>query len=200
MFLGIAGFAAAALLTACTGKTTPPAPPSHPATSPVSATTATKTFSPYNAEGVLTAATSTAASGNCWTTSIALPGATDYRCMAGNQILDPCFAPPHVTAPKTVACFTDPWSPGVLLTLTAALPSPDAATRSTPWALELSDGTHCVAITGTVDQVGDLDLGYSCGGSAEAALVGTAGTAWSVQYRASDDQPLHSVAVSTAWH
>jgi hypothetical protein len=193
------------LLAGCSGDASPaqsPPAPTSPvaATSPVSATTASKTFSPYNSAGDQVAATPTKASGSCWTSSIALPSFTTFRCLAGNSILDPCFAPPHATAPKTVACFTDPWSPGVLLTLTSALPKPDPGTRTSPWALELANGAHCVAVTGTVDQVGELNLGYGCGGIAEAGLQGAPGSALSVEYRASAAQPLRRVAVRTAWH
>ena len=169
-------------------------------TSPVSATTASETFNPYDASGALTVATSSDETGSCWTTSIALPSPTTFRCMSGNTILDPCFVPAHTADPKTAACFTDPWSPGVRLVLTAALPKPDASARTTPWALELANGARCVTVTGTVDQVGSVDLRYGCGGTAEAGLVGTPGSALSALYRASDTQTLTPVAVRTAWH
>jgi hypothetical protein len=191
------GAVAAALLAGCSGSASPA--PSPAPTSPVAATTVSKTFSPYDSAGAQVSATATKASGNCWTSSIALPSTTTFRCFAGNSILDPCFAPPHVSAPKTVACFADPWSSGVLLTLTAALPKPDPGTRTSPWALELANGAHCVAVTGTVDQVGALNLGYDCGGISEAGLQGAPGSALSVEYRSSAAQPLRPVAVRTAW-
>lgn len=171
-----------------------------PSTSPVSATTASQRFNPYDANGAVSAPLNGHSSGSCWTSSIADPSSTTYRCMADNQILDPCFAPPHDAHPGAVACYSDPWSPGTLLNLTDPLPASDPSTRATPWALELANGAHCVVVTGTVDQVGLVDLGYSCGGSAGAGLAGSAGTARTVQYRPTDSQPLHSVAVRTAWH
>jgi len=187
------GTAAAVLLVGCSGN--PVAKTTAPATSPVSAATVTKTFSPYNAAGQLTARTSATVTGSCWTSSIALSRPTAFRCISNNQILDPCFAPEHVSAPKTVACFANPWTPGTLLTLTERLPAPDPGPRTTPWALQLVDGIHCVALTGTVDQVGTLDLGYGCG------LVASSGpgTAQSVELRTSPSAPLQSVAVSAAW-
>jgi len=191
--------AAAVALAGCSGS--PSAKTSTPATSPVSATTMTKTFTPYNTAEQLTARTTVSATGSCWTSSIALSDPLAFRCISNNQILDPCFAPPHVTAPRTVACFTDPWTPGLLLSLTDKLPARDPSTRTMPWALELADGTHCVRLTGTVDQVGSLDLGYGCGGGAQAGLVASSGpgTAQSVELRASGSAPLHAEAVRTTW-
>jgi hypothetical protein len=193
------GAAAAIVLAGCSGSPSPKA--TSPVTSPVSAATMAKTFAPYSAAGQLTAHTSSRATGSCWTSSIALSDPNAFRCISNNQILDPCFAPPHVTAPTTVACFSDPWTPGLLLTLSEKLPAPDPGTRTTPWALELADGTRCVALTGTVDQVGTLDMGYSCGGTAQAGLVASsgAGTAQSVELRTSGSAPLHAEAVRTTW-
>jgi len=160
-----------------------------------------KTFTPYSAAGQLTARTSSTVSGSCWTSSIALSDPLAFRCISNNQILDPCFVAPHAIAPRAVACFANPWTPGVLLSLTDKLPAPDPGTRTTPWALELADGTHCVAITGTVDQVGTLDMGYACGGNAQAGLVASSGpgTAQSVELRSSPAAPLHAEAVRTTW-
>lgn len=194
---------AGALLTACTASH----PQSHnqapasPVTSPVSATTVDKTFTVYDSSGAITATVHEDVSGDCWTNSIADPSAVTYRCMAANQIFDPCFAPPSQPHPKTVVCFADPWSSGVLMTLTAPLPASDSATRQMPWAIQLVNGARCVAATGTVDQVGSIELDYICGATAEAGLGKSAGAgaALNVEYRSSPTQPLQSVAVSTAW-
>jgi hypothetical protein len=194
-----AGAALAGTLAGCSSHTIAA---THVSASPAAATTVTQTFTPFDSTGAITAPISGHQTGDCWTSSIALPRNTTYRCVAGNQILDPCFAPPHPTTSPTLACFADPWSAGVLLALDQPLPKPDGTPRSSPWALELAGGIHCVALTGTIDQVGSLDLSYGCGGSAEAGLVSpsTPGGALSVQYRSADAQPLRTVAVRTAWH
>lgn len=198
------GLVAAALaLTACSSVQHAAAgPKAKPTTSPVSATTMAKTFTPYDSAGAITATVGSRATGNCWTNSIADPSASTYRCIAGNQILDPCFAPPAQPHAGTVACFTDPWSPGVLLSLTGPLPASRPATRPTPWALELAGGARCVGLTGTVVQVGSTDLTYGCGGAAEAGLGRSAGVGaeLTVEYRSSTSQALHPVAVRVAWH
>ena len=197
--------AVAILVTACSSPGTSATSASPAAPGPTSqvaaATTVTREFTPYTADGQLAIAVATHLSGSCWTTSIALPSAHTYRCLADNQILDPCFAPAAVAKPTSVACFTDPWTSGVELTLSQPLPAADAGTRSMPWAVQLVDGTRCVALTGTVDQVGDLDLEYGCGSTGEAGLVPSAPSSATLQveYRASDAQPLHQVAVATAW-
>ena len=151
---------------------------SHPAapTSPVSATTtASETFSsPTTQAGALTAATS-----------------SDVRRVAAGRPRSPCRvrrrsaawrqrdprpvlrAGEHRRSEDRLRVLHDPWTSGVRLILTAALPTPDATTRTTPWwALQLSPmAARCVAVTGTVDQVGSVDLRYSCGDTAEAGLV-----------------------------
>ena len=192
------------IATACSSPSRTPArqAAAKPTSSAAAAVTVSRTFSPYTVDGTLTAAVSSHLTGDCWTSSIALAGAHTYRCLANNQILDPCFAPPSGAKPSSVACFTDPWTPGVQLMLTQPLPTTEPGTRSTPWALQLADGTRCVVLTGTVDQVGSLDLEYRCGSTGEAGLVAsTPGTqALQVQYRASDTDTLHAVTVAIAWH
>ena len=197
--------------TACSSASAPTAhrPTAHQAvakasSSPAAPTTVTSTFAPYAADGTLTATVSEHLAGNCWTSSIALPSAHTYRCLADNQILDPCFAPPTAIAPSVIACFTDPWTPGIDLRLTQPLPAADPGSRSTPWAIQLSDGVRCVVLTGTVDQVGALDLEYRCGTTGEAGLVSSTASAAStaalrVEYRASTAQPLQELTVTTEW-
>ncbi|MCW2494729.1 hypothetical protein [Jatrophihabitans sp.] len=194
--------ALAGLLAACgtPSKTTAGAAPAVSVpTSPAAATTLTRTFAPYDAAGELIAAIHGHASGSCWTTSISAPAANTYRCLAGNQILDPCFA----ATPKasTVACFADPFSAGLLVTLSSALPKADPGTRADPWALQLADGTHCVAVTGTVHRLGSLNLDYACGASATAGLLAAAkvGAARQVEYVARTGAVPRNIAVSTAW-
>ena len=47
-------------------------------------------------------------SGYCWTTSINSTSNSAWRCMAGNNIYDPCFAPNKST--HVVYCMTSPSS------------------------------------------------------------------------------------------
>jgi len=91
----------------------------------VSAKAATKTgiilFSPWSPSGVRQGfVVSGKVKGSCWTHSLASDRSDAWRCMAGNDIYDPCFSgSPHE---GTVACAEGPFSKNVvLMTLTKAL-------------------------------------------------------------------------------
>jgi hypothetical protein len=96
--------------------------------------------------------------GSCWTSSIASPRADAYRCMAGNEIYDPCF----VIDPKSAGCPTDLTSDrGVVLNLTKPLPKPESPAPSPQaFAMVLQSGAACNRATGTVV----ADYPYYCSG------------------------------------
>ncbi|HLX26847.1 MAG TPA: hypothetical protein VKR05_07615 [Candidatus Cybelea sp.] len=97
------------------------------------------------------------ASGSCWTSSIASPRADAYRCMAGNEIHDPCFE----IDSKSVACPVDVFAnTGIVMKLTK--PLPPAASPSPPqaWAMLLQGGAKCNRGTGTIV----ADFPYYCSG------------------------------------
>lgn len=163
--------------------------------------TVTKAFHAYNSVGQLAVPVAHATSGNCWTSSIAAPVAGAYRCFAGEQILDPCFAPPSVAAPSQLACFAAPWSRAVELTLTTALPnSTPSVDGGRPWAVQLSNGARCVSSTGTVPRVAGVNLDYHCTDGGNAAIGDTSAALVGAQYAASETQSrLLTVSVTTIW-
>lgn len=116
------------------------------------------------------AAGAAAKAGNCWTSSMAVQRPDAWRCMAGNEIFDPCFTLPGGQA---VVCNPDPamGDPGFTLKLTERLPKPDmpAQPAGKPaaggWLVELEDGSLCRPITGAGGMVGDKALSYYCGDS-----------------------------------
>jgi hypothetical protein len=159
-----------------------------------------QTFTPYAATGTLVVPVADHVSGSCWTGSIAVPSPGVYRCMAGNEIFDPCFADTTQPQRDTVACVQDPWSPAHVVTLTAPLPSSTAAGQTrTPWALELANHARCVAVTGTVGEVNGVSLNYVCGTDLAAGIIQNDGSHIVVDYGSSDAGPLHAIAVVTAW-
>jgi hypothetical protein len=82
--------------------------------------------------------------GNCWTDSIATARADAFRCMAGNRIYDPCFA----RGVRQVACPTDlARNSGVVIV--SNLPKNPPPYSQPVWAMRLSNGVVCTAITGT---------------------------------------------------
>ena len=165
--------------------------------------TVNKAFRAYNANGDLAVTVADVAPGSCWTTSIAaaVPGA--YRCLSGNQILDPCFAAPAKPGPVEVACLETPWSQATVLHLTGALPKPDPAddgdSSARPWAFELDNGVRCVASTGTVPAVQGVSLGYHCLDGRAAALLDPSATPMTADYGDPRTQSLQPVTVTTIW-
>jgi hypothetical protein len=183
--------------------------PATPSTTPSAgtATTGSSTpptvhrIDPYSATGTLDVPVAAHRAGSCWTASIAVADPDAFRCLAGNTIEDPCFAPPAPARPSSVVCLPDPWSAGTVLSLTAALPTGSGRPRPspTPWALELANGAHCVAVTGTVSTVAGVALNYHCGGDRSAGLIRTGSVANRAEYAATTAGRLTSVAVTAVW-
>ena len=181
------------------GGTSPAASTNQPTGQPWDGKTHEKEFAPYNDAGVLTVHQVAGGSGRCFSTSIAVPLAGVYRCLAGNTLLDPCFAPAHESTPATVACFLSPWSDAQVITLAGGLPAfhPVLMTGN-PWAIELQNGVHCVVVTGAVPSYNDVDLIYHCDG-ANMAGVDTDGSGNITAHYGPVDGPLIDVGVVTAW-
>ncbi|MDT4946453.1 MAG: hypothetical protein QOH14_3186 [Pseudonocardiales bacterium] len=219
MSLAAVGLALAVLCVACASQQhRSRAPAGGAATSSGAATSAppgaatsappggliVKAFTPFAATGTLAVPVADQLSGYCWTGSIAVPKAGTYRCLVGNAIYDPCFAPPNQPSSSTVACVPDPWSAAHLVTLTKALPtSKPLASRTSPWALELANHVRCVAGTGTVPVVDGVSLSYVCGSGMAAGLVAGPvaqnGSHLTVKYGSPAGTTLAVVAVTTAW-
>lgn len=118
----------------------------------VAASTTVVTYSPRDmkAQKIL--------DGSCWTASIASARSDAFRCMAGNEIYDPCF----VIDPKSVGCPTDlDAGRGVVLNLTKPLPAPESPLPAPQaFAMVLQSGATCNRATGTVV----ADYPYYCSG------------------------------------
>jgi hypothetical protein len=136
-------------------------------------------------------------SGHCFVSSITVPDRSAYRCFAGNEILDPCFAA-SASAPTVVDCYADPWTAAVQLRLTAELPAPGPPLKiAQPWALQLADGTRCVVTTGTTPLLRGVPMRYQCG-SATAGLLDTGGTLLRAQVRTAGGS-VSQVTVAATW-
>lgn len=98
-------------------------------------------------------------SGKCWTRSLASTRANAWRCMAGNQIHDPCFV-----ASGNAACVTDARKRQVvMMTLTQPLPK-EAIPKmvAQPWMIELSNGDVCNYATGLTSVTNGMRWNYAC--------------------------------------
>jgi hypothetical protein len=165
--------------------------------------TVTKTFAAYDAAGNLAVNVHDIERGSCWTTSVSAPVANAYRCIAGNDILDPCFAPPKAAAgaPATqVACVAAPWAQAEVLQLSKPLPagSPAGDPRAA-WAFLLANGVRCVSSTGMVPEVAGVNLDYHCSDQSNAALLDPTAHQVSAQDAAPSAGTLRRVSVRTIW-
>ncbi|MBV8149241.1 MAG: hypothetical protein JO092_09140 [Candidatus Eremiobacteraeota bacterium] len=111
----------------------------------ITAGAATTRLVKYNA-GSMTVARN--ASGWCWTSSIASTRTDAYRCMAGNEIYDPCFTrgTSSVVCPENLVN-----NSGLALKLTKPLPPPASPLAAQPWAMVLAGRKTCNRGTGTID-------------------------------------------------
>lgn len=198
----------ALVAASCASRTAPAAHPGGPASSRPAARptptspplTTVRAFTPFDAAGHLRIATGRLARGSCFAASAADPIAHAYRCLAGNELLDPCFADPAAPAPSTVACVTDPWSAAVVVTLTAKLPTARPFGDGTrPWALQLDDGRRCTASTGTVPFVDGVALSFRCSGGVYAAVVDARAASVTVQYGPATATVLQRAHVRVLW-
>lgn len=111
--------------------------------------------------------------GECWTDSIAISRPGVWRCMAGNEIYDPCFSSGSLTG--AVICDANParGSAGFILRLTKPLPSPPSNRPAAhPWLVKLADGTTCEIETGTIALVAGLEIPYGCSDSQQCSDKG----------------------------
>jgi len=128
-------------------------------------------------------------SGYCWTASLATGAADAYRCMQGNAIHDPCFAPSAHA--RTVACFIDPWHRVTLLRLTRPLPRHGPVLSSLPWAIVTTDGRHCTYLTGATALLGGERINYGCvGGSYLLGVPNTRNPLWTIRSTGAHDLEL----------
>lgn len=100
--------------------------------------------------------------GRCWTDSLASGRADAWRCMAGNQIFDPCFQLQGDDG--AVICGASPPGdePGFRLRLTEPLPARTTPPSDRPWVLELANGVTCGFLTGATTGVGGERANYGC--------------------------------------
>jgi hypothetical protein len=158
-----------------------------------------KLFAPYDESGQLVGTATQTATGQCWTSSITIPIAGVYRCIADNTIYDPCFAPSVDTKPLTVTCYADPWSAGTTMTLTKALPTDHLILKAgDPWALELDNSSRCVFQTGALAELDGNTLDYRCTGGDVASLQTSLDGVVSVLYGPASG-PLAPAGIKVAW-
>ena len=162
--------------------------------------TVMRTFTPFSPDGAPAAGVAAHRSGSCFTTSITVARRNAYRCLAGNDLLDPCFA--RSRAAKNVFCYAGPWSKAIRLHLTKSLAStvhsttPLRVTRA--WAISLSGGRRCIATGGTTQVVRGVPLSYRCGAVGSAGLH-PSHRALRTALFSGRNGALHNVDVAVEW-
>jgi hypothetical protein len=114
--------------------------------------------------------------GSCFTNAIGLGRADAWRCTTDDNLIhDPCFevANPEGGDDPTLVCGADPITgeTGFVLELTEPLPAPDPGNLSNAWLVQLSDGTVCGLLTGTVPGADGQVAPYGCADQARSNLM-----------------------------
>jgi hypothetical protein len=139
-------------LTACGSSptTTPPASTRPPSTTSSAAVTRQLTYQPFSAQGTIDPKlrVSKTVNGTCQAAGVA--GNSSYRCFArasGNNIYDPCFAPPRALNGPLLCPSVNPANSNVVQFDVGSLPSAlHGAPEERPWAVRLSNGQVCVLV------------------------------------------------------
>jgi hypothetical protein len=201
-----AGLAACALLAAV-ALTAACAPSgsaaSLAAASPKAAPTRVVVLEPWSgtapAAGVTVSGTS---AGHCFAPSIATTRPDAYRCLTGNLLHDPCFAPQHSPGADQVLCLEGaPVSRFLRLRLSQPLPAAGTGTPlSAPIGLALADGQLCLRNTGTEGEAGGPPLTYACPRGDLFGFPDTGSPRWTIGYAPSPgSRPTTSVVITTAY-
>jgi hypothetical protein len=159
-----------------------------------------KTFVPWKSDGSGTTVTvKNRSTGSCFGASAKVDAA--YRCFVGAEIQDPCFAPPNVPNPTTVACAADPWSELLVVTISGGLPETMPISTTNPhWAIRLENHDQCVSLGAAVSPTDGVSMPYACTSRSTASNFDKEVQPWTVRYNKNnmsfDLTPLH---VIEAW-
>jgi hypothetical protein len=150
---------------------------------------------------------STTQSGRCDQGSDAIGNVNVYRCFAGNDVYDPCWAE-H--SGSSVVCVPAPWSASAVR-LTASGLSPVISVGATildqPWGLKLRNGDQCLAAQGAHDEFQGQTVDFYCaqGGSSYGLEllrgVNRSAAVWTLQgvVRQGSGGQVSTEYVDTAW-
>jgi hypothetical protein len=186
--------------------TTSSTPAGHNSPTPsVQAATQVKLFAPIGPQGLNAGLTaSQTLTGTCFGGSAKDPGRSDaWRCSPDSTIYDPCFTDP--SNPGSLACAINPWSASVvMLQLSRPLPTQfqnsDATGTALPWALELTNGQHCLILGGATVTIAGMRLNYGCPAGSVAGDPDRTASFWKVFYQAGSASQLSQVNVAVAWY
>jgi hypothetical protein len=140
------------------------------------------------------------ATGYCWVNSLVTTRPDAWRCASKRYLYDPCFALAYSSG--QVACVNSPFSPRVtILRLSKVLPREDSgqAGSGLPWALRLTNGEQCVAVSGASAVVAGMRANYFCNKSALFGSPDTKSPVWRIfSAKARTTEPLTQVSIAEA--
>lgn len=104
--------------------------------------------------------------GTCWTRSSLTSRPDAYRCMAKNDIFDPCISDPtsDMFSSQVICPYPGPES-ATLITLKSSLPGNRTSANISsfrPWLITLSDGENCFAFSAFTRTTAGLGEDYTC--------------------------------------
>lgn len=189
-------------------RTPTPVPTAMP--TPITESTTQHLFQPFGPTGVAPELkVSQTVEGHCWVGSLADSYRSDaWRCAAGNNILDPCFADPFRNQDFLI-CSESPLSETVIvLNLTEPLPvlsTPPPETvelrKALPWAIELEEGHVCHFATGATGAIGGKRLNYGCtGGGSVWGELDMSQPVWTAFFQPSGSTALSQLGVKAVWY
>jgi len=177
-----------------TSTTVPPGVPSG--------ATAVEFFEPWVGNGLdRTLRVSGTVSGSCFVGSLSVDDPHAWRCLAGDRLLDPCFAPPAESRPRELACGS-PWSSLTLLRLEQPLPRATADRASQPsvgWLLQLAGGVRCQISQGAAGRLDGVAIAYVCSHGGAAGALDWSEEPWSVPYLSPSRHSPERKDVTVAW-
>lgn len=121
------------------------------------------------------------------------------RCVVSGKTFDPCFLD---SQHKRALCAASPWSSDVQSISIKNTPVNISSesfdmTKTLPWGMELSDGSHCVLIP--EQHLAGFSLNYSCDNNAYLLnVIKRCRTEWKIG-RYLKNGSVDEVAVTTAW-
>ena len=207
-FLGVLSVASLAL-TACGSSSTtatPPASTRPPSSNSSAAGTREITYQPFSAQGTIdpNLRVSKTVSGTCQADGVA--GNSSYRCfvrISGNNIYDPCFAPPRGTSGPLLCPSASPADPNVVRIDVGSLPAAlQGAAEERPWAVRLANGQVCVLVNAAWGGLGPFSCQSAAPGSlADCHVPVQAAPWWTIpcQSQESASSPFTNYHVDTVW-
>lgn len=177
-----------------------PAPTVVPPTPSPAPQTDVIVYEPFTPAGIATDVTvAGTVAGSCFGESLATSRSDAYRCMAGNTIMDPCFANPYTSG--EVACPNSGPSDVTIVDLTEPLPTGSGGqSAQSPWLFKLGNGATCSVATGATATIDGKRINGECSDSSSwVGDIDESHEPWTVLVEPAGSSQLVTVPIADAW-